>query len=179
MELQAFVTQLVDKSGGEILGRVRLQKLVYFCKALGADINPNYRLYIYGPFSQQVADVLQECVLEDILVEKDGVIRKGAEFGDYMESVKDSGDSMPEQSMEILEDVIAFCKPLSTKDLEITATTFFIDKQQKVLFGCPDRNSVIEKVTHAKKNRFSNDEIVRSYQRVVEECIPLAKKYAM
>lgn len=47
MELQAFVTQLVDKSGGEILGRVRLQKLVYFCKALGADINPNYRLYIW------------------------------------------------------------------------------------------------------------------------------------
>ena len=117
--------------------------------------------------------------MEDILVEKDGVIREGIEFGAYMESVMALEDPMPEQSMEILEDVIALCEPLSTKELEITATTFFIDRQQKVLFGCPDQDAVIEKVTHAKKKRFSNDEIARSYRRVVEECLPLVEKYAM
>lgn len=69
MELQSFIVQLVDKNGGEIAGRVRLQKLVYFCKALGADLNVNYKLYIYGPFSRQVADTLQDCVLDDILLE--------------------------------------------------------------------------------------------------------------
>ena len=50
MELRSFLVRLVDKSGGKISGRVRLQKLIYFCKALGADINVSYRLYVYGPF---------------------------------------------------------------------------------------------------------------------------------
>ncbi len=174
MELQSFMIRLVDKSGGEISGRVRLQKLIYFCKALGADINPNYKLYVYGPFSQQVADTLQDCVVEDILVEKNRLIQRGIEFGNYLESDTDTKDL----SMKILEDVLALCKPLTTRQLEIDATTFFIDRQQKILFRCEDRDVVIEKVNRAKGNRFTMEEIEESYQRVVQKCFPLMEKYA-
>jgi hypothetical protein len=179
MDLQSFIVQLVEKNSGEIAGRVRLQKLVYFCKALGADINTNYKLYIYGPFSQQVADTLQDCVLEDILLEENGIIREGTEFNAYMESSEILNNPLPEQSEQILNDVLELCRPLSTRDLEITATAFFIDRQQKVLFGCHDQNIVIEKVTHAKGNRFSENEINASYQRVLQKWLPLVKKYAV
>lgn len=175
MELQSFMVQLVDKNGGEIAGRVRLQKIIYFCKALGADINPNYKLYIYGPFSQQVVDTLQDCVVEDILVEENGFIKRGIEFKDYLKPVTDSEDP----SMEILVDVLELCKTLSTKQLEIDATTFFIDRQQKILFGCEDQKIVIDKVIRAKGNRFTKDEIQESYKRVVQKCFPLVKKYAL
>lgn len=175
MELQSFMIQLVEKNGGEVAGRVRLQKIIYFCKALGADIDPNYKLYIYGPFSQQVADTLQDCVVEDILVEKNGLIQKGIEFKDYLEPVK----GLETTSIKILIDVLELCKTLSTKQLEIDATTFFIDRQQKILFGCDDKQDVIDKVIHAKGNRFTVDEIQKSYQRVVEKCFPLVEKYAV
>ena len=175
MELQSFMVQLVEKNGGEVAGRVRLQKIIYFCKALGADIEPNYKLYIYGPFSQQVADTLQDCVVEDILMEENGLIQRGMEFNTYLESVTDSEDP----SMKILMDVLDLCKTLSTKQLEIDATTFFIDRQQKILFGCEDEKDVIKKVIHAKGNRFTEDEIKKSYQRVEQKCFPLVKKYAV
>lgn len=174
MELQSFMVQLVEKNGGQVAGRVRLQKIIYFCKALGADINPNYKLYVYGPFSQQVADTLQDCVVEDILVERNGLIQKGIEYKNYLEHVT----GLEELSMEILEDVLRLCETLSTKQLEIDATTFFIDRQQKVLFGCEDQKVVIDKVICAKGSRFTEDEIVESYQRVVQKCFPLVKKYA-
>lgn len=169
------MVQLVDKNGGEVAGRVRLQKIIYFCKALGADIDPNYKLYVYGPFSQQVADTLQDCVVEDILVEENGVIQRGIEFKDYLESVT----GLEDPSMKILIDVLELCKTLSTKQLEIDATTFFIDRQQKILFGCGDKQDVIDKVIRAKGNRFTEDEIMESYQRVVQRCFPLVKKYAV
>lgn len=174
MELQSFMVQLVEKNGGKIAGRVRLQKIIYFCKALGADINPNYKLYVYGPFSQQVADTLQDCVVEDILTEEDGLIQRGIEFKEHLKSVADSEDP----SMKILVDVLKFCNTLTTKQLEIDATTFFIDRQQKILFGCEDSKAVMDKVIRAKGNRFTNDEIMQSYQRVVDRCFPLVKKYA-
>lgn len=175
MELQSFLVQLVEKNGGEVAGRVRLQKIIYFCKALGADIDPNYKLYVYGPFSLQVADTLQDCVVEDILVEENGLIQRGIEFNDYLESVTD----LEEPSMKILTDVLELCKTLSAKQLEIDATTFFIDRQQKILFGCGDKQNVIDKVMHAKGNRFTKDEIMKSYQRVMQKCFPLVKKYAV
>lgn len=179
MELQSFIVQLVDKNGGEIAGRVRLQKLVYFCKALGADLNVNYKLYIYGPFSRQVADTLQDCVLDDILLEQNGAIQKGEEFDSYLKDAADCTEASTDRSSEIPEDVLALCGPLSTRELEITATTFFIDRQQKVLFGCDDKDNVIEKVTRAKGNRFSGEEIEDSYQRVINQYLPLAEKYAV
>lgn len=80
--------------------------------------------------------------------------------------------------MKILEDVLALCKPLTTRQLEIDATTFFIDRQQKILFRCDDRDVVIEKVNRAKGNRFTMEEIEESYQRVVQKCFPLMEKYA-
>ena len=174
MELQAFMVQLVEKNGGEVAGRVKLQKIIYFCKALGADINPNYKLYVYGPFSQQVADTLQDCVVEDILEEKNGLIQKGIEFDDYLKSVEDLEDS----SMEILMDVLGLCKALSVRQLEIDATTFFIDRQQKILYGYDNEQDVIDKVIRAKGKRFTEDEIMESYQRVVQRCFPLVEKYA-
>lgn len=175
MELQSFMIQLVEKNGGEVAGRVRLQKIIYFCKALGADIDPNYKLYVYGPFSQQVADTLQDCVVEDILVEKNGLIQRGIEFEDYLESNMD----LENLSMEILVDVLKLCKTLSTKQLEIDATTFFIDRQQKILFGCENKQDVINKVFRAKGNRFTEEEIENSYQRVMQKCFPLVEKYAV
>ncbi|WWR15923.1 hypothetical protein V1224_00210 [Lachnospiraceae bacterium JLR.KK008] len=175
MELQSFMVQLVDKNGGNVAGRVRLQKIIYFCKALGADIDPNYKLYVYGPFSQQVADTLQDCVMEDILVEKNGFIQEGIEFEDCLKSAT----SMEDLSMKILIDVLELCEALSTRQLEIDATTFFINRQQKILFGCEDKQNVIDKVIRAKGKRFTEEEITESYQRVVQNCFPLVEKYAV
>lgn len=177
MELRAFIVHALDKNGGEIDGEVRLQKLVYFCKALGANLNVHYGLSINGPFSWQVTDALQDCVMDEILRHEDGLIQKGDEFDPYMDSMESSPDDS-DNSLRILEDVLSLCLGLSLREMEITATIFFIKRFQAVLFGCHDKDVVIEKAMWAKGGCFSRDEIEVSYQRVSEQFLPLAEKYA-
>lgn len=179
MEIKAFITRLLDKKGTEIHGRVQLQKLVYFCKAFGADIDVNYKLYIYGPYSQQVANALQDCVLDDILIESDGSIGKGSKFTSFLQDSAKSEETFSSQTEDIVNDILALCEGFSTRQLEIIATTFFINRQQSVLFGADDKEAVLSKVTRAKGSRFTMEEIEDSYQRVQSDFLPLEKKYAV
>lgn len=178
MELKQFMAQLLQEKGGPIQGRIQLQKLIYFCKALGADVNANYKLYIYGPYCQQIADALQDCVVDGILTETNGGIEKGSEFDAFVQSASESGNELSGTSKKIVCDVLTACSDLSTRQLEIAATTFFINRQLKVLFGSDDKERVIEKVTEAKGSRFSEEEIRQSYELVQEVFLPIEYKYS-
>lgn len=177
MEVQALIAQILKKMDSGIHGRVQLQKLVYFCKAFGTDVNTNYKLYIYGPYSQQVADSLQDGVQDEIFIEANGSIGKGQKYAEYIDSLPET-EILKDRQEEIVAAVLGGFGSLSTKQLEILATTFFINRQQKALFGSSDEESVLEKVRRAKASRFSEDEIENSYQRMLEICVPLEKKYS-
>ena len=177
MELKVFIPQLLEERNQPIYGRVQLQKIVYFCKALGADVSANYKLYIYGPYSQQVADTLQDCVVDDILTEKNGEIWKGDEFDNFVQFISARGNVLSGTSKEIVRDVLNICAPLTTHQLEITATTFFINRQLKTLYGSNDKEQVIKHVTAAKGSRFSDAEIEEAYARVQDIFLPIEEKY--
>lgn len=177
METQALIAYVMDHMNGEIHGRVQLQKLIYFCKAYGTAVDANYRLYIYGPYSQQVADSLQEGVMDDIFHETRGLISKGIEFEKYMASLRDENTLCSPQK-ELIYEVVDTFKEMSVEQLEILATTFFIYRQQNSLFGGADKESVLDKVRRAKSSRFTEGEIVSSYTKMEEICFPLVKKYA-
>ena len=147
MEAKALIAQLLKCMNGQIHGRVALQKLLYFCKVCGADVDASYRLYIYGPYSQQVADALQDGIIDHIFAE------------------------------QIVKDVVETFSGETARQLEIIATTFFIDCQQKALFGKDDKDIVLDKVRRAKRARFSEQEIEESYGLMMEKCVPLVRKY--
>lgn len=177
MEVQALIAQMLDQIERGIHGRVQLQKLIYFCKAFGADVNANYKLYIYGPYSQQVADSLQDGVLDEIFQEAEGNIVKGENFDEYLRTLPDN-DRLSGNQRNIVDQVLATFLPLSTKKLEILATTFFINRQQKALYGSTDKESVLEKVRRAKAARFSEQEIENAYIQMNELCVPLEEQYS-
>lgn len=47
--------------------RIRLQKIVYFAKILGAHFNYNHSLYLHGPYSQRLARDYYSLSQEDII----------------------------------------------------------------------------------------------------------------
>lgn len=176
METQAMIAHILKQMNGEIHGRVQLQKLIYFCKAYGTMIDANYKLYIYGPYSQQVADSLQEGVMEDVFFETKGLISKGTEFDSYMEYLSDK-ENFEDRQGEIVCDVLNTFQDMPIDQLEILATTFFIYRQQSSLFGNVKKEDVIDKVRRAKSSRFTEEQIMGSYDKMEEICFPLAKKY--
>lgn len=177
METQAFIARILDEMSGEIHGRIQLQKLVYFCKAFGAAVDANYGLYIYGPFSQKVADSLQEGVMEEVFSETRGSIKKGEAYQQYKEKMA-AENRFCEKEGNIIQDVVKTFGGLTIDQLEILATTFFIYRQQNTLFGKAEKETVLDKVGRAKASRFTPKQIEDAYTQMQEVCFPLEKKYA-
>ncbi|MFR8711605.1 hypothetical protein B5G26_14950 [Anaerotignum lactatifermentans] len=176
MKPLALIAYILNMMNGEIHGRIQLQKLIYFCKTYGTTVDANYRLYIYGPYSQQVADSLQDGVMDDIFHESKGLISKGTEFDEYFTNLSEKNPLCPEQQ-EILTDVLNTFGNMPSEQLEILATTFFIYRQQKSLFGTEEQEIIIDKVRRAKSSRFTEEQIISSYSKMKELCFPLMKKY--
>ena len=120
---------------------------------------------------------MQDCVVDGILTETSGEIGTGSEFDPFMQHISESGDVLSGTSKEIVCDVLDACSRLTTRQLEITATTFFINRQLKALFGSDDKEDVIKKVTEAKGSRFNEEEIRQAYQRVQEVFLPIECNY--
>ena len=59
---------IIDASNGRsVKGKVRLQKVAYFCQYLGWSLR-DYRLHHYGPFSQTLADTVIDAKSEGLVV---------------------------------------------------------------------------------------------------------------
>ena len=55
---------------GKLESRKRLQKMIYLLKAAGCPIDAEYGLHLYGPYSQDVACLVDDMVSAGILKEK-------------------------------------------------------------------------------------------------------------
>lgn len=54
MEREDIVAAVVDAAGGELVGRVRLQKAVYLLDQLGLGSGFEYEYHHYGPYSREL-----------------------------------------------------------------------------------------------------------------------------
>jgi uncharacterized protein len=57
------VPSLVRAAGGEIVGKVRLQKMVYLLDQLGAPTGLSFSYHHYGPYSDELAEVVEDDVI--------------------------------------------------------------------------------------------------------------------
>lgn len=72
---------LLDWAGeGGIQGRKRLQKVVYCLQRAGCPLDCDYTLHHYGPYSRDVADICDEMVTADLVVEDGGPASGGGPY---------------------------------------------------------------------------------------------------
>jgi uncharacterized protein YwgA len=69
---------LISAAGGEIVGKVRLQKMVYLLEQMGMGEDYSFDYHHYGPYSVDLTDVVDEEVFfdrvrEDVRQRADGV----------------------------------------------------------------------------------------------------------
>ena len=57
------IPELIDAAGGQVVGKVRLQKLVYLLDRLGVPTDFSFSYHHYGPFSEQLADSVEDSVV--------------------------------------------------------------------------------------------------------------------
>lgn len=57
------IPSLIVKSGGEIYGKVRLQKMVYLLDQLGMKSGFSFEYHHYGPYSEELSDQVHDDIV--------------------------------------------------------------------------------------------------------------------
>src|SRR5215471_7421463 len=57
------IPSLINAAGGEVVGKVRLQKLVYLLDQLGLESGFPFSYHHYGPYSEELADAVEDEVI--------------------------------------------------------------------------------------------------------------------
>ena len=79
MKLSEVILVALDGAGGQLAGRTRLQKVMYFlCERLGIDAG--YFPHFYGPYSEQVAGAVDSLVARDLVEEEAESTATGGPF---------------------------------------------------------------------------------------------------
>jgi uncharacterized protein YwgA len=65
-----LLSVVLDLAGGEIVGRVRLQKIFFLLDNLGLDSGLEYEYHHYGPYSDELADELFDATCSGLVEER-------------------------------------------------------------------------------------------------------------
>jgi uncharacterized protein YwgA len=68
-KLDDIVVGVVALSGGELVGRIRLQKIVYLLEQKGLKSDAKFTYHHYGPYSEAIADAVTDAKFWDTLEE--------------------------------------------------------------------------------------------------------------
>ncbi len=143
-----------------MMGRTKLQKMIYFTKYLNWDIE-SYRLHFYGPYSNQVADSLVIAINDDFVNET--IPSKGPHQYALTETGNSflGGFSTDVADMKKVKKTRELFKKLAgyTRDqLELAATIDFVSSSTPTL----NKRQLVEKISAIKEN-FSSEKIQDAY----------------
>ena len=131
-----FIVKMVSLSGGELVGRVRLQKIVYLLSQTGSPNIPklNWKYHHYGPYSVDLDSAIELAKHEDRIVEE----RRPRKSDGSLYSVFKLNDSADEREetdaveIEQLEKLIRQLKNETSVVLELAATAHWLSEVEKV-----------------------------------------------
>lgn len=143
------------------LGRTALQKLVYFCKAVGVPIPCSFEIYNFGPYSEEVTRSATALLADEALQD---LSTKGT-YSSYT-----VGANANEFSKEFLDDVAKYkpnidsivqvLGPCNPATLELVATLHFVNARQKGISGSrPAEESAKQEFRSIKGSKFTEEDI--------------------
>lgn len=156
LEQHANVVHFVAVAG-EVVGRKKLQKMVYIAKKLDYPFNEKYHFHMYGPYSEELTLRVEELCTMGFLTERKE--DKGA-YQQYRYEVTPEGASFTNSFSRYAQDVSPIVEALnaqSSRFLELVSTLFYFDELSR------DEQVAKLRVVKAKLN-FTDEEIERAFQ---------------
>jgi uncharacterized protein YwgA len=146
----------VFASAGEVIGRKKLQKMVYIAKKLDYPFYEKYNFHFYGPYSEEVTLRVEElCNLGFLSELKEN---KGG-YSQYRYSLTDNGEEFLTHydiEMPHLNECMTQMNEQSSRFLELVSTVLFFENLPK--------EEVKEKVSTLKsKQRYTEEEVEEAY----------------
>lgn len=72
IEPEDHVAEIVAAAGGQLVSRIRLQKIAYLLDQMGNESDFDYVYYHYGPFSRDLENAILDAEAFELVEEKEG-----------------------------------------------------------------------------------------------------------
>ncbi|OIK16063.1 hypothetical protein BIV60_06245 [Bacillus sp. MUM 116] len=144
---------------GEIIGRKKLQKMIYIAKKVSFPFHEKFQFHFYGPYSEELTLRVEELCNMGFLNE---VKEKKGGYFQYRYTLTENGSeflSLNEVEMPYLQDCLEDMNSQNARFLELVSTVLYFDNLPK--------EEVANKVfTLKSKQRYTEAEIDEAYQYI-------------
>jgi len=152
---------------GEIIGRKKLQKMIYIAKKISFPFQEKFQFHFYGPYSEELTLRVEElCNMGFVHEEKE---KKGGYYQYRYTVTKEGMDFLKlyEEEIPKLKECVLHMNEQSARFLELVSTVLYFDHLSE--------EEVKEKIfTLKKKQNYTEEEIEKAYQ-YIEELKGIAK----
>ena len=144
---------------GEIIGRKKLQKMIYIAKKVAFPFQERFQFHFYGPYSEELTLRVEELCNMGFLNE---VKEKKGGYFQYRYTLTEPGKeflSLNEVDMPFLQDCLVDMNEQNARFLELVSTVLYFDNLSK--------EEVTGKVFTLKASqRYTEAEIDEAYQYI-------------
>lgn len=130
MDAKDVVVNLIELSGGKLIGRTRLQKGAYLLDCCGADLGLSFTYHYYGPYSFELADGWDDAEAEGCITIREQQGRHGVPYSIF--TLKDSNDTstgLGRLSADEARIRLNKMRAVSDVVLELAATIVFLRRE--------------------------------------------------
>lgn len=146
-------------NAGEVVGRKKLQKMIFIAKKLQYPFQEKFNFHFYGPYSEELSLRVEELInlrfINEIKEEKSNYVQ-------YRYSLTEAGEEFLQMNnvyMENFQQCFAMMNNENARFLELVSTVLYFDSLS--------RDEVQEKVfTLKSKQRYTEEEITAAYSYI-------------
>lgn len=131
LDNHAKLVKVIAASEG-IVGRKKLQKIIYIMKKLGLPFEEKYTFYFYGPYSEELSLRIEEITNLGFVSE---VREKKSNYYQYRYQVTEQGEDFLKHSnteLPLEQSLLQEMKEQSSRFLELVSTMLYFDHLPKL-----------------------------------------------
>lgn len=144
---------------GEIIGRKKLQKMIYIAKKVAFPFHERFQFHFYGPYSEELTLRVEELCNMGFLNE---VKEKKGGYFQYRYTLTEPGKeflSVNEVEMPFLQDCLVDMNEQNARFLELVSTVLYFD-------NLPKEEVTTKVFTLKASQRYTEAEIDEAYQYI-------------
>lgn len=146
--------RIVREAGGELIGRTRLQKVVYLTQLAGFEDEFDFEYRHYGPFSEDLATGMEIAAGLGVVEEEE----KRAEWGGWY-SIYRATEKTPEPVAKDRSTFVAAAGRIGAIELELAATAAFLYTKEGIV---PPQGDPWEATRELKPDKATPDRLERA-----------------
>ena len=124
-DLALRVAHVVRDAGGRVVGRTKLQKMIYLLAASGFEDDIPFVYKHYGPYSEQAAEAARSASLLGFLNEKEEEASWGGSYSIYTIPIDGLSDDTSRRSL------LSLGAAANAVELELAATALFLHIEEQ------------------------------------------------